>query len=173
MCECGGNVYIKKTQECKRCYYARYRAENWQRVRDCDNKRYVPKPIVYTAAAPPTGPCSYDAAHQRVRYYRGRPTQHTCQCGAQATEWSYRNNDSAYEMSGPRRKLYRSGEWETVTSTWSTHIKDYDALCHACHVFRDRWLPRLTTVNGFFEIASETPAAALQLLSPEAASDDR
>lgn len=190
MCECGAAVFIVKTQECKKCYHARYRVENRERFRGYDRKAYVPKPMVYTAAVPTTAPCTYDAAHQRIRYWRGLPSQHQCPCGAQAEEWAYRNNGSSYEMSGPRRKLYDSGRWETVTSTWSTHIKDYDALCHECHVYRDRWEPRLAQQEAgiqlanvphverpqleksFFEPNFDTPAAAPQnpsLINPQEA----
>lgn len=162
MCECGSEVYIQKTQECRRCYMRRWNQENRDKRNAYDRARYERKPMVYTAAVPLTTPCTYSGAHQRVYAYRGRASQHVCPCGMQAQEWSYRGG-SSYQMSGPRRKRYDSGKWETVTSTWSTNVTDYDPLCRECHEIRDS--------KGFFELSTNTPAAAPQ--NPSLIADQR
>ena len=156
MCECGAEVFIVKTQECKRCYQARWRAENLEKRRAQDRaaqaRRYVPV-LTYTAAVPPTTACSYEVAHQRVRNYRGKASQRVCVCGAQAEQWSYRNS-SSYEQQGTR-------EGKPGVFRWSTNITDYDALCRPCHEERD-----LGKVHkGFFLTASSVPPSAPHFLS--------
>jgi len=99
-----------------------------------EKARYMP---LITAAVPTTAPCSYDAAHQRVEYWRGRAVEHTCLCGEPAEEWSYRNF-STYEMTGQRRKRYPNGSYGMINSRWSTNVTDYDALCKPCHEVRDQ-----------------------------------
>lgn len=131
--DCGREVAIKKTQECRKCYKARYTVENRERRNADDRAKYQP---LITVAGPTTAPCSYDAAHQRVEYWRGLAKSHTCFCGKPAEEWSYRNY-SEYEITGTRKKLYPSGTYGPISSKWSTHVKDYDALCVGCHQIRD------------------------------------
>jgi hypothetical protein len=154
MCECGREVFILKTMECKRCYQARWREENLEKRRAQDRaaaaKRYTPAPMVYTAAVPPTTPCSYEVAHQRVAYYRGSASTHVCTCGVQAEQWSYRNT-SAYEIEGTRPN--KSG-----TFKWSSNITDYDALCRRCHDIRDG--------KSFSDVAFPSPGGAPQNPSP-------
>ena len=116
--DCTKKIYIKKAGMCRSHY---------------EKSKYQ---YLITAAVPTTAPCSYDAAHQRVRYWRGRPSQYLCVCGSQAEEWSYRNY-SEYEMTGQRQKLYPNGTYGWINSRWSTHVKDYDALCVRCHEERD------------------------------------
>lgn len=131
--DCGREVFIKSTQECRKCYKARYTVENRERRNTADRAKYA---RLVTVAGPTTAPCSYDAAHQRVEYWRGRACEYVCPCGVQAEEWSYRNF-SEYEMTGQRRKKYPNGNYGWITSTWSTHVKDYDPLCCNCHEVRD------------------------------------
>lgn len=121
-CECGAEVFIKKTQECRRCYNRRYARE-----------RYVVAPInmgLYPAM-PPTNPCSYSQAHHRLARWRGRARYHTCQCGAPAESWSYRG-DSQHEQEG----LVPDGDKQKFVR-WSPWIMDYDPLCLVCHMERD------------------------------------
>ncbi|WP_457950417.1 hypothetical protein ACTAQI_07495 [Pseudarthrobacter sp. alpha12b] len=158
------NIRIQKTQECSRCYQARRRAENPEAFREkwrqAKAEAYVPAELLITAAVPPTTACSYDAAHQRVKHYRGYASKHVCPCGAQAQEWSYRGG-SSYEMQGAHTKRYNSGKQGEVFSTWSTNITDYDALCRPCHEERD-----LGKVHkGFFLTASSVPPSAPHFLS--------
>lgn len=133
MCECGRKLYSKG--KCRRCY---------------ERARYQP---LITAAVPTTKPCSYDAAHQRVEYWRGRACERVCPCGAQAEEWSYRNS-SSYEMTGQRRKRYPNGSYGWINSKWSTNITDYDALCRDCHELRDS--------KSFSDVALPSPGGAPQ-----------
>jgi hypothetical protein len=116
------------TDGCERKYYAKDMCRSHY-----EKKRYMP---LITAAVPTTAPCSYDAAHQRVEYWKGLAKDRLCPCGAQAEEWSYRNY-SEYEMTGQRKKLYPNGTYGWINSKWSTHVKDYDALCKDCHEERD------------------------------------
>lgn len=114
---CGRKFYCKG--QCRSCY---------------EKGRYMP---LIGASVPTTAPCSYDAAHQRVEYWRGRASEHTClSCGAPAEEWSYRNY-SEYEISGQRSKRYPNGTYGMINSKWSTHVKDYDPMCCDCHEVRD------------------------------------
>lgn len=139
MCECGRKTYCKGM--CRSCY---------------EKSRYQP---LITAAVPPTTPCTYDAAHQRVYYYRGRARERVCPCGAQAEEWSYRGG-SSYEMQGVRERRYARGRIDVVHSTWSTNITDYDALCHECHVIRDS--------KPFSDAAQRVPGVPAQRFPPAA-----
>jgi hypothetical protein len=149
MCACGSKTYSKGM--CRRCYErARYSAT---------------ATLIYTAAVPSTEPCTYDAAHQRVYYWRGRARTHTCPCGKQAEEWSYRGN-STYEMTGTRERKYARGRIDVVHSKWSTNPCDYDALCRDCHELRD-----VHGVDVFSRRAPEVPGVPLQNLSPETAQE--
>lgn len=125
-CQCGKPVFIKKTGECQSCYNARYFREH-----------YIPKsnPRDRAGTTPETAtPCTYDAAHLRVRRVRGLPSEHVCsECGDHAEEWAYRN-ESAYEMQGWHTTRKRGGkQW----SSWSPCVWDYDPLCRDCHHQRD------------------------------------
>jgi hypothetical protein len=117
------------TEGCERKYYSKNLCRSHY-----EKSRYMP---LITAAVPTTKPCSYDAAHQRVEYWRGRACEHTCVCGSPAEEWSYRNY-SEYEMTGQRMKKYPNGSYGPINSRWSRHVKDYDALCKSCHEERDQ-----------------------------------
>ena len=125
-CKCGRPVFIKKTGECRSCYNARYFREH-----------YTPR-----AARPLAGsteetsaPCSYDAAHSRVRRVRGLPSEHRCaECGDAASEWAYRN-ESPREQQG--WSATRKGGARRQWSRWSPFVWDYDPLCAPCHRERD------------------------------------
>lgn len=125
LCDCGKKYYAKG--KCRSCY---------------EKSRYQP---LITAPVPTTAPCTYDAAHQRVEYWRGLAKSHQCaECGGAAEEWSYRNSSKGgYEMTGQRRKRYPNGSYGMINSRWSTNITDYDPLCSGCHEDRDRVLVTL------------------------------
>jgi len=139
-CNCGStNIRILSTSECGKCYQARRRAEkpevfraNWRKAA---KESYVPAEKPQTAAVAPTTECTYDAAHLRVKRFRGKASSHSCTCGEQAQEWSYRGG-SDYEQTGVRLRWTR-GEKKELNSVWSRYIMDYDALCIKCHDLRD------------------------------------
>lgn len=130
MCECGEPAAIYTTSECMRCYHRRYYREH-----------HKPKPPAPKRGATPetSKPCSYFAAHSRVRAIRGLPSEHECtDCGQRAEEWAYRNS-SPHEISGTVRKNGK-GEQE---ARWSPLVWDYDPMCKPCHRTRDaHLLPR-------------------------------
>lgn len=125
VCGCGEPIFIKKTGQCSRCYQREYARHRSRRA-----------PLVYTADVPTTRPCSYEAAHSRVRHWRGRATEHRCaDCGAGAEDWSYRGG-SRWEQAGDRTYDVR-GVRTTTPRVWSRHVMDYEPLCRACHHARD------------------------------------
>jgi hypothetical protein len=148
-CACGTKAVIKSTLECNRCYRKR-------------NRHGLPAPLVATATAPPTTPCSYSVAHQRVAMYRGSASTHTCTCGVPAEQWAYKNH-SEYEQTATVTKRYSGGKTHVVQLRWSRHVKDYDALCIRCHVERDS--------KPFFTEARKVPGVPSQFLSPETAQE--
>lgn len=128
MCQCGQPVYVKKTGECQTCYNRRYYLAH--------KPPREPAPRLGETPATAT-PCSYWAAHDRVRRTRGLPAAHTCtECGAPATEWAYRNH-SPHEITGAVTRSGRDGRKTTRTAAWSPYVWDYDPLCHDCHQARD------------------------------------
>lgn len=155
---CENEVFIKKRQLCRKCYYAKYNStyqrspEMKQRDRERSRQRYAaqrqeryqqllrgelvplgkyPEPIT-------TSPCGYREAHDRARRYFGRPPEHECvACGEQAEEWAYKNaSPTGHEMTGPieveRRKKHQKGT-RTRKATWSTNPLDYQPMCRPCH----------------------------------------
>ena len=99
-------------------------------------------------------PTTYKSAHNRVRYYRGKPSQYPCvDCGGAATEWAYNNNtDSPYAQEGWHEKEHRknkSGTTRLVWSTWSANPFDYDPMCSSCHRKRDAAI--MLTGKGHFD----------------------
>ncbi len=131
VCACGGPVFIKKTQECRTCYHRRYHREH-----------YTPKPPPPRRGATPetATPCTYDAAHSRVRNVRGLPSGLRCAvCGETAEEWAYKNASPHEQQGWMKRRDHPGRKW----STWSPYVYDYDPLCSACHRARDaEILPR-------------------------------
>ncbi|WP_404311310.1 hypothetical protein LG314_07960 [Agrococcus terreus] len=128
-CACGAEVYIKKTGECRRCYFQRYHREHPKPLKPKVIGCAIPHPARMKAP-------SYENAHQRVYYWRGRASAHQCQCGKQAAEWSYRNG-SRWERTHERIKPNKDGTIRTVLARYSTNVMDYDALCKDCHLARD------------------------------------
>lgn len=127
-------VFIKKSMECKKCYYRRYFHE--RHPRELGPTR---EPLGFTLRS--ATPCSYDAAHMRVRATRGLPHTHDCvECGGAAEEWSYRGG-SEHEIQG--EVTFRHKRGGTKWSRWSPYVWDYDPLCRECHHVRDAGiLPR-------------------------------
>lgn len=157
-CKCGDTVDILKSSECRRCYGRRHREENRAQYNARKNayarRTYVPVPIFYTVTMPPTTPCTSKAALRRVLNYRGKATERVCPCGAQAETWSYRGG-SEYEQTGPS---YKGSQ---TTTTWSSHIKDYSALCRACSEAGNSGGSK-----GFSDAGSRVPGVPLRFLSP-------
>ncbi len=93
---------------------------------------------------------TWAGAHKRVRYDRGRASEHACiDCGQRAEEWSCRHDipeDSRQQgWSRPNRNGVRS--WQT----WSTDVWDYDPRCRKCHRRYDAsWLTRSRDQLGRF-----------------------
>lgn len=77
-------------------------------------------------------PCSYEAAHRRIRRARGAASEWRCiRCGAQAEQWSYREG-SPREIAGAR-VVRRHGGAIVSNVRWSPDPADYDPLCAADH----------------------------------------
>jgi hypothetical protein len=66
----------------------------------------------------------YSAVHWRLRQYRGRARDQTCQCGAAANTWAYDHQD-------PHEKT-------AVEGPYSTDLARYTAMCWTCHNLFDR-----------------------------------
>lgn len=126
LCECGAPVFVKKTGECRSCYYKR----KWRETADQRPSKFVPAEKNMKA-------CSYNHAHDKLRRIRGRAAEQTCiGCGEQAREWSYRGN-SEFEQSA-WRVWVRDGKRIESWTTWSPNVWDYDPMCRPCHLQRDR-----------------------------------
>jgi hypothetical protein len=82
-----------------------------------------------TAIAPSGRPLDgavpkYAAIHKRLTRRRGAARLHLCvDCGAQAREWSYDNND-------PREVHGRVGRF---TCAYSLDLRHYEPRCTPCH----------------------------------------
>lgn len=131
-CQCGKQIYVRKTGECQTCYNSRYYREH------------------YTPPAPPAPrarigstielatECSYVAAHLRVRAQRGPASSHPCaECDSPAVDWSYRGT-SPVEQQGWSSVRDRRRSVTRQWVAWSGYIHDYDPLCRSCHTRRDR-----------------------------------
>ena len=75
----------------------------------------------------------YRAAHGRVWKARGAASAQACQCGAQASQWSYRGGCPKEKM----QVMHRGGS--RYECKFSPDPDRYDPLCLACHTKRDRW----------------------------------
>lgn len=67
---------------------------------------------------------TYDGVHARIARARGKASEHTCSCGAQAKDW-------AYDHSDPNELTGRGGPY-------SLDIMRYDPMCQSCHQLLDR-----------------------------------
>lgn len=77
-------------------------------------------------------PCSYEAAHARVRRARGNANEWRCaRCGEVAEQWAYLG-DSPREIRG-RREWIKNGRRRVSELAWSPDPADYSALCRICH----------------------------------------
>ena len=121
MDQCRNEVAIQSTGECRKHYRSR-----WHREKG-------PKP---KGKVIPTSPCTYGAAHMRVKRWRGKATEYTCTCGNQAEEWAYLTG-SPFEITGPYTVFYADGRKYVTTVSWSPAIWDYTPLCKTCHVAMD------------------------------------
>lgn len=83
----------------------------------------------------PASELSYDGAHRRIKYDRGRAVGNSCvDCGRPAEEWSYDGNAAveltrAVGVPGPRggRPYYGA------PLRYSADPADYSPRCKACH----------------------------------------
>lgn len=115
LCGCGQPSLYRATGECQRCYDARKSAPRRRRLAE-----------IYAT------PCTYEAAHSRVRSARGAAAGWLCSgCGEPAEQWAY-VGDSPREIRGQRRWT-RDGRRHTSTLAWSPNPADYVALCRPCH----------------------------------------
>jgi len=82
-----------------------------------------------------SSPCSYNAAHHRVRYTYGSASQYQCQmCDQPAKEWAYDHCDNAGEMSGETIPgLPIGGYSPNIMAVWSPDRRRYMALCGSYH----------------------------------------
>lgn len=71
----------------------------------------------------------YHAIHQRLARKRGRASDQTCECGAPASQWSWRREAGT--------GLILQGTSGGCRVTYGTDIETYDALCRVCHRARD------------------------------------
>lgn len=77
----------------------------------------------------PDGPCSYSAAHVRVKYTFGYASGHSCvDCGQAAEHWSY-NHAADVELS----QTVSSGFGRNIDVVYSADPHDYDPRCQPCH----------------------------------------
>lgn len=67
---------------------------------------------------------NYDAAHDRIKRYRGAPSAHLCGCGDRATDWAYQHNDPdpLRDAQGTKKGL-----------PFSDDISRYAPMCRYCH----------------------------------------
>lgn len=146
-CACGAPVAIRKTGECRRCYGRRWHAEHSRRnepQRPCHScckrpavagvdlclscLRLSRRPALHEK------PCSYHAAHDRLKAARGPASNWRCvECGKRARHWAFVSG-SLYEQRGP---VHRPGRPDCVMS-WSPNPADYRPLCISCHVAERR-----------------------------------
>jgi hypothetical protein len=71
---------------------------------------------------------SYNGMHQRIRRLRGRASEQSCTCGAQAQGWAYMHTDpDAVEGLTPRGRPVR----------FSLDPEHYQPRCHPCHARMD------------------------------------
>lgn len=114
-CTCGDWSAVRSTGECRRCNEGRKSAALRERRRN-----------LYAE------PCSYEAAHRRVRRARGRARDWYCAaCGNPAEQWAYLGR-SPREIKGSRIWT-RDGRRRESTLAWSPDPADYSALCRLCH----------------------------------------
>lgn len=75
---------------------------------------------------------TYEAAHFRVAYFRGKATDQQCAfCGKRATDWAYDHTDPA-EL--PRRTDPALGK---LHGPYSVDLNRYIPLCKSCHKLFD------------------------------------
>lgn len=143
-CECGAPIVIKSAGVCLRCYHREHarrraaaRAPRAPLICAGCDKRPISRG--YGDLCLDCGrrrlyatPCTYEAAHLRVRRARGSATQWRCiSCGEMAQQWAYREG-SPRELAG-ERTLRRRGTSLTCKVRWSPDPADYDPLCVPCH----------------------------------------
>lgn len=63
---------------------------------------------------------NYEAAHDRVKRYRGAPSSHACACGKQAEDWAYLHTD-------PEPLVDERGR------PFSDDVDRYAPMCRSCH----------------------------------------
>ncbi len=66
----------------------------------------------------------YTAVHDRLKRSRGKASEHSCACGARATEW-------AYDHADPAEIVGRSGVG--TSAAYSTDLAHYVPMCKPCH----------------------------------------
>lgn len=91
----------------------------WSRHRDLDRDNHKSNHVRWLDR----DSLSYDAAHDRVKRYRGAASSHLCECGRQAEDWAYDHTDPdpLIDTKGPY-----SDDWNR-----------YESLCRKCHKTKD------------------------------------
>ena len=75
----------------------------------------------------------YAGAHARVRAKRGRASEHLCECGSQAQDWSYTHTDP-----DDIETLWADHKGVSKLVRYSMNVEAYEPLCKACHVSKDK-----------------------------------
>lgn len=79
---------------------------------------------------------SYEAAHQRIRRHRGKPSEHRCvDCGSPACDWSYDHSDPD-ELTAPITLPDRK---TVIDAPYSAKPEHYSPRCRGCHIKLDRY----------------------------------
>lgn len=71
----------------------------------------------------------YLAAHERVYAARGKASEYTCACGADAREWAYNHDD-------PNERRQATGRF--AGRPYSTDPEHYTPMCSPCHNTADK-----------------------------------
>lgn len=106
-------------------------------------------------------PCSYQAAHDRVRGIKGRAKDQACViCKAPALHWAY-SGRAKHEFSGTR-----AGDAYDYEMFWSGNPADYDPMCGSCHKAHDTQLAHLRWLEGISPELAQRVREILQAPAP-------
>lgn len=118
-----GLITVCSAEGCERPHrtkgYCDTHYRRWQRGLRTDSKSFLvirERPQVTT----------YHAAHMRLRAWRGRANEQTCNCGDQAADWAYQHNDPDV-LFDPRGYPYSL-----------KYTECYEPMCRSCHNLLDR-----------------------------------
>jgi hypothetical protein len=148
-CECGADVFIKKTGQCRNCYNREYYRRNAERI---DRKRILRK----EEGAQCLIDVGYEGAHARLRESRGQARDYQCVwCNRPALDWALKRG-GVREVTGTR--THSSG---VIVATWSTNPLDYQPMCRSCHRRMDTGTTDYTPYRKNWKVAAERAARRL------------